>query len=534
VIVLFASASADGGEIRIWATGCTEKVESDRRSELPHACVWDTGARTVRLVGVRGEHVPFQVVVTADQVEVEGITVRVSDLRSDEGILPSGRVRVFLEHMVKVYAPSGLHGRRGYWPDALVPLTRPFDVRSARRDRGPVLRHQPLWIDIDVPRDKSGGTYIGTIEVAAAEKVLGSIGVELSIVDVVLPEERHFPAQMGFFYGREIARVHELKQDSPAFRELWFQYLGFLLEYRCDPTFIDLGVSGRVRGDKYVLEWTDPRLERFLVERGLTRFALSAVPPGVSRADVTEEQYRRWAGQYLVQVIAHARENGWYDRLVLLAPVDEPQSAEEYETVRYWARLVHEIDPAIPLAVTEQPLPEDPSWGSLVGYCNDWIVHGSLLDENREAVASRQAAGELVTWYISCDQLYPQPNYYIDREAADMRMLGWITWRYRLGGILYWATAGEGMLLYPGNLVEEYTGQEDVHGPVASLRLALLREGLEELELLRLLAESGQRGVADELAATLCRDIRDFTRDPDEIDAARGKLLAALVAARRP
>ncbi len=90
------------------------------------------------------------------------------------------------------------------------------------------------------------------------------------------------------------------------------------------------------------------------------------------------------------------------------------------------------------------------------------------------------------------------------------------------------------MLLYPGNLVEEYTGQEDVHGPVASLRLALLREGLEELELLRLLAESGQRGVADELAATLCRDIRDFTRDPDEIDAARGKLLAALVAARRP
>ncbi len=156
-------------------------------------------------------------------------------------------------------------------------------------------------------------------------------------------------------------------------------------------------------------------------------------------------------------------------------------------------------------------------------------------------------------WGVSCDQIYPQPNYYIDREAADMRLIGWITWRYRLGGILYWATtlwrevrdpwadaiswkrshcnapaAGQGMLLYPGNLIEKYTGQENVNGPVASMRLALLREGLEELELLQLLADSGQRAKADELAAALCRGVRDFTRDPREIDALRGRLLDAL------
>ena len=553
--LLLAALAAPQDALRVWATGCTEKVQDDRRAELPHRGVWDAEARTVHLRGVRGEHIPFQIVVTADHVEVEGVTVAVSDLRSGEDVLPAGRVGVFLEYMVKVYAPSGLHGRRGYWPDALVPLTRPFDVRSARRDRGPVLRHQPLWVDVSVPREQAPGTYRGELEVAAGDELLGTIGVELRVIDVVLPAERRFPAQMGFFYGRDIARLHELDQQSDAFRELWLTYLAFLLEYRCDPTFIDLGVSGRAQGDDYLVEWTDPELERFLLEHGLTRFALSAVPPGVSRSEATEERFRGWAEQYLAQVIDHAREHGWYDRLVFLAPVDEPRSAEEYELVRTWGALVHGVDPDVPLAVTEQPLPEDPAWGTLVGHCNDWIVHGSFLDGNREAIAARQAAGELVTWYVSCDQLYPQPNYYIDREAADPRMLGWITWRYRLGGILYWATtlwrevrdpwgdaiswkrshcnapaAGEGMLLYPGNLVEEYTGQEDVYGPVASLRLALLREGLEELELLELLASSGDRALADQLAASLCRDVRDFTRDPVKIDAARERLLTALAA----
>ena len=119
------------------------------------------------------------------------------------------------------------------------------------------------------------------------------------MIDVELPLARRFPAQMGFFYGRDIARVHELEEDSDAFRELWFEYLGFLLDYRCDPTFIDFGVTGRLDGDEYVVEWTDPRLEQFLIEHGLTRFALSAVPPGVAREGVPEERFRGWARQYL-------------------------------------------------------------------------------------------------------------------------------------------------------------------------------------------------------------------------------------------
>ena len=548
-----AASSPPGA--RVWAAGSTEKIQRATRSALPHSGVWDESARRVRLEGVRGEHVPFQVVVTADRVDLEKVTVELSELRSGVATIPVSAMKVYLEYFSKVYAPSGKNGRTGYWPDALVPLTRPFDIRSSRRDRGPVLRHQPLWVDLSVPAGQPPGVYEGRLTVKAGGRELGSLGVELKVWNVTLGKERHFPVQFGFFYGREIARIHGVEQDSDEYRELFFEYLGYMLDHRVDPAFISIGLAGGLKDGRYVLEWTDPRMEKFLFERGQCRFLIGAGPPGLSREGLAKEQYEEYVRQYLRQVIAHARESGWYERLSFTGAVDEPQTKKEYEAVRYWAELIHSVDPRVPVAVTEQPIPDKTAWGTLVGYCSEWIVHGNVLDKNREAIAARQAAGERVSWYISCDQLYPQPNYYIDRSAADCRMISWITWRYRLGGMLYWATtlwrevrdpwgdaiswkrshcnapaAGEGMLLYPGNLVERYTGQENVYGPVGSLRFALLREGLEELELLERLSALGGRDEADAIAASICGGVKDFSRDPNELDAARHRLIRAIAA----
>lgn len=541
--------------VRVWAAGSTEKIQHANRSQFPHTGAWDAQLRKVRIEGVRGEHVPFHVVVTADRVDISGVTVDVSELRCGDAVLPAAAVKVYLEYFSKVYAPSGKNGRKGYWPDALVPLTRPFAVRSSRRDRGPVLRNQPLWVDVEVPSAQQPGVYEGQVSVKVEGKEVGSLGIELKVWDVTLPGERHFPVQFGFFYGREIARIHGVDQDSDEFRELFFEYLGYMLDHRVDPAFISIGLAGGLKNGKYVLEWTDPRMEKFLFERGQCRFLIGAGPPGLSRARLTKEQYEEYVRQYIRQVISHARESGWYERLSFTGAVDEPQTRKEYDAVRYWADLVHSVDPRVPVAVTEQPIPDKAEWGTLVGHCSEWIVHGNVLDRNRETIAARQAAGERVSWYISCDQLYPQPNYYIDRSAADCRMIAWITWRYRLGGMLYWATtlwrevrdpwadaiswkrshcnapaAGEGMLLYPGNLVEKYTGQENVYGPVGSLRFALLREGIEELELLELLASLGGRDAADAIVASICRGVKEFSRDPNKIEAARYRLIREIAA----
>ena len=560
-IFLFNSFLPDPvhADIRIWAAGSTEKIQMDNRSDLPHDRIWDESTRTVKINGVRGEHVPFQIIVTADHVNVFKITMQKSALLSENKSISSENVLLYFEHIIKVYAPSGNHGEKGYWPDALVPLTRPFNIQSGERGRPPELRNQPIWTDIIIPADQSPGTYKGTITVFSHEDQIGIINIELTIWDILMPAARHYPALMSIG-TREIARVHGLDQDSPEFKALFYKYMELHLNNRIDPMNVgSLGLQGRIDNENYILEWTDEKIENFFIEQGLLVFLISADPPGIlheSGEKPFSETYKRYVSQYISQVISHARSKGWYEKLAFLGPVDEPRTADEYEAVRRWARLVKEVDPNVNFMVTEQPLPENPDWGSFVGLANYWIIHGNYLarENHVQAVLERQQAGEKVIWYISCDQEYPQPNYFIDREAADPRMVPWITWRYKLGGILYWTTnfwrevkdpwidpvvwklsecnaplSGEGSLIYPGNLAERYTGQDNVFGPVSSVRFELLREGFEEIELLYLLKNSGGEEAADQIVASICSGIRDFMRDPNVIDDAKEKIIQELL-----
>ena len=546
-------------EVKIWATGCTEKIQRDKRSGLPHDRIWNEQTNTVSMAGVRGEHVPFQVVVTADRVNVSGITLEQTPLNDGSNSLTADHISLYFEHLIKVYTPSGLHGEKGYWPDAIVPLTRPFNIRSGERGSPPELRHQPIWVDIMVPADQPPGTYKGSITVNSDEGELGKVNINLTVWDVVLPAERHYPALIRIG-TRDVARIHGLDEESPEFQELYYRYLEHALNNRVDPRgLLSFGLEGRIDNGNYKLTWTDQRMEEFFVEKGLLQFQLSAAPPGIPREEGEKpfsEAYKRYIRQYIEQVVTHARNNGWYNKLTFLCPVDEPRTRDEYEAVRRWAALVREADPHIQFMVTEQPLTQDPEWGSFVGHANAWCVHGNYLarDEHVRAIAERQQAGEQVIWYISCDQRYPQPNYFIDREAADSRMVSWITWRYDLGGILYWTStwwpevrdpwidpvtwklsgcndplSGEGSLIYPGNLAERYTGQENVYGPVSSVRFELLREGQEELELMYMLKELGGKSTADEIVETICKGIRDFTRDPNAIDEAKEKIVQEIL-----
>ena len=324
---------------------------------------------------------------------------------------------------------------------------------------------------------------------------LGKVNIRLTVWDVTMPLARQYPA-ISWIGSNDIARAHGLDQESPEFLELYYKYLEFLLDHRIDPGHIlSVGLEGHIEDGNYVLEWTDKRMESFLIDQGLQVFQLSAAPRGISRESGEQpfsENYKRYTRQYIEQVIAHAKNRGWYDRLAFLCPVDEPRNPDEYEAVRRWASIVKEVDPDITIGITEQPLPENPEWGTFVGYANSWIVHGNTLarDEHVKAISERQQAGEQVICHISCDQEYPQPNYFIDREAADLRMVPWITWqapsrRYPLLGRNLLAGSQRPMdrscnletfrmqcpplrrrhIIYPGNMVERYTGQVNLFGP---------------------------------------------------------------------
>jgi len=560
VLLAAAAIAADAqiarAETAVWGAGCTEKIGQHERSNLPHLGVYDAANRTIRLTAVQGEHAPFQLVVTAAGESLKDVTVHAGHLEAAEHRLPADAVSLYLEGYVHIYAPTVHHGDAGVWPDPLVPLSKPFDVVPRTRAGHTEQTNQPIWVDILVPRQQPPGRYRGHLKVLSAAREIGSVTVELEVLGVALPAQRKYPAHVGL-YSEQIARVHhlDLKDDGPLARALSRDYQRFLLQHRLDPRNEPFG-GGRIINGKYSLDWSRPELERLYAEEGRCQYQLSANPPGLPLQGISGPftgEYEQHARDYLRDLLARASRQGWKDRILLLSPCDEPDRPSEYEAIRRWSALVRSVDPQVRFAVTEQPVPEEKAWGSLVGHVNAWIVNGNCLISNAAEIQARRRAGDQVLWYISCDQLFPQPNYYIDRAAADPRMIGWITYRCQLDGILYWTTtywgevlnpwgdavnwksypcgspaAGEGSLLYPGNLVERYTRQQNVAGPIGSLRLALLREGLEELELLDLLARNGNPAAAQRIAERVCRDVRDFTRDPVEIEAARAELLREL------
>ncbi|MGH7293418.1 MAG: hypothetical protein ACRELB_00725, partial [Polyangiaceae bacterium] len=154
--------------------------------------VWSPG-EPVRLFAMRNESVALQVVVAADDAELEGVTVELPELRDADGAAmvdaPKSRlvgrpVERFVEHFVDVWRPSRgkLDGGSRGWepgsgppdgayvgrvPDALIPVEDapawdPYPMKVRAHQNGVV------WIDVNVPREQAPGAYRGVVTVQSS------------------------------------------------------------------------------------------------------------------------------------------------------------------------------------------------------------------------------------------------------------------------------------------------------------------------------------------------------------------------------
>ena len=78
---------------------------------------------------------------------------------------------------------------------------------------------------------------------------------------------------------------------------------------------------------------------------------------------------------------------------------------------------------------------------------------------------------------------------------------------------------GDGVLIYPG-----------ASGPIPSMRLRAIRDGLEDYDLLAMLAEKRGREAAEAHCRRLIRSMTDFDRDPEAAARVRRNLLQELAA----
>jgi hypothetical protein len=461
-------------------------------------------------------------------------------------MIPQNNVNLFLEHYIQIYAISSPVGAKGYWPDALAPLKIPFSMQAQYA----VVGNRPVWVDVYIPANTQAGIYKGTITVTRFEKVIETIGIEVEVYDFSLPEETHLITYFNISKG-ELARFYDKQASSPEIEQLTMNYFDFLFAHRMETWFNDpLVPELTIKGENVELKFNESRYDYFLNKMKTKRVILEANPHGLTRqinAEPFSPAFNKIVKAYLTQAESWFRKHGWRDRLVFNSPIDEPNTKEDYEETRRWAELVHEAVPGIPFLATESPVNRNADWGTLRGYVNNFCVHGNSLNdpEVKQALKEEQAKGGEATWYISCDQAYPQPNYFIDAPALDPVMVPWITARYHMNGILYWAANfwnqtpdpwldpvtfisgfdcsdgyvlnGEGSLIYPGDRTRRYTGQPDVNGPVSSIRFELLRDGIEDYEYLWMLKNKGDSDFAEKQVQNMVIDVSAFSRNLEEL-----------------
>jgi hypothetical protein len=507
----------------------------------------------VAIKAARNEYEPFQVVVRAGSAGLSSVNVEVGDLRGHHGqVIPRQNLTLYREHYVSVTkpCPKSKEGA-GDYPDALIPFVNPLDgkpIRNARFVAAPFDvapdANQPVWADVFVPKDATPGTYSGEVKVTAANQKAVTIPVRLTVWDFSLPDKPTTRSNFGGVDGG-VAKRHHLAENSPEARALERRYAQAMAAHRlCPPIPQYLLPAVRLDGS------IDPAPTHGALKEWIEAFQVTGIPLNLVGGDPLGQDRPRNV-RYLHDMYAYLKANDW-EKMAYIYVLDEPNDAKAYEEVRQRGKLIHEAQPGIKVLCTEQPTPEQPEWGTLVGSVDIWVPLWALCEER--SAAERLHAGDELWSYTALCQGKPgadTPYWEMDFPLLDYRIPLWMNWRNGITGLLYWTTVywdvagdvwtnsvtyapgpktfynGEGSLFYPGV-------DAGFAGPVTSIRLKQIREGLEDYEYLKLLVDAREGEFAMQTVQALARSWSDWDTNPAHLHEAREKLAQRLIQKAKP
>jgi glycosyl hydrolase family 123 len=521
-----------------WVASATEKIR-------PNAPARAQGE--ARVAAARNEFEAFQVVVTGPARQV---SARVSGLEGLDAKL--SRVEY-----ISLAQPSAADGAPGRWPDALVPDVDevvgekrnafPFDVAAGES--------RAIWVEVHVPAGAPAGAVKGqvTVTTAAGE---AAIPVTVEVRDFELPSTSSLRTSFGLSYG-VVAAAHGVSGEADA--QLRARYGQLALDHR-------LSLTG-LNDDGYHADMS--HFDRFygpLVE--------GSAPTRLAGARLTSVKYvggRTSVDEHAVWA-KHAREKGWFDRLFDYT-CDEPPLTCAWSDIPARAGAAHQADPEFRTLVTTQ-LQDAEDHGvakdidivvPVVNWMNDRPGNEFSGDQRPRYDAFLGAGSTHELWlYQSCmshgcggtvnigspseNDLYftGWPSYMIDASAARNRAMEWISFLERASGELYWETGnafradpwasqwdfsgnGDGTLFYPGTPAR-IGGQ--THIPVASIRVKMIREGMEDYEYLKALSDAGDPELARQIAREVFPNAWSTDVAPEKIEDARARIAARIVELR--
>lgn len=457
-----------------------------------------------------------------------GLTIGlVGPLAGAGGTIPASDVTIYREAYYDVVRASDTEGAPGPWPDALIPTVDPWrhEPRRAFPISVPAGENRVAWVDVLVPTAAAAGTYQGVLSVSWTASHV-TIPVRLTVLNWTMPSTSSLVTAFGMdwdtpclaAYGNDCI-THEA--DGWALKSL---YVRAALDNRISIPYVEYQPINSPQERAYFEQYMLPLIDGTAPTR-LPGARLTAVQVDNGSPDLAS--WREEAGA-----------KGFADRSFVYA-CDEPGTdAGAWSDCLSQARLARSIWPQVHVLVTAT-IDELDHFGAatlvdrlvpIVNYMDDKTGSGSGYEGDQRArydtYLSRR--GNRLWLYTSCmsdgcsgdsptDPYFNGwPGYVIDQPATQTLAMGWQSFSYGATGELYYAIDhdlasawtdqyafkgnGDGTLFYPGN-PRVIGGTSPV--PIESLRLKLIRDGLQDYEYLHFLAAHGQGARALAVVRTI-------------------------------
>jgi hypothetical protein len=176
----------------------------------------------------------------------------------------------------------------------------------------------------------------------------------------------------------------------------------------------------------------------------------------------------------------------------------------------------------------------------------------------KDRMAAEQEGGDEVWWYVTRYPHDPEITLSINDEAIKHRILFWQQKLYNVDGFLYYMvndwedsknwtkkyeqyasgtlvnTYGNGVLIYPGGALPEYVekyGSDGYPGPIGSLRLEDVRDGIEDYDYFTLLDSLYGEGTSTLIIKQVTQSLGEYSTDT-ELFAKMRLVLGNLIAAK--
>lgn len=509
---------------------------------------------TVRMAKNEIESLQIFLTTTADK---KGMSLEIGDIVNANGkvLETEQRYQYYykFEMFNELYSNIITNTTSDKYGDPLPKLVNPFDL-TANESKGFVVK-------IKTKADTEAGLYKSTVNLKDADgNVVKTAEFRVYVWNFTLDETPATATAFGLgSYDINMSDGEPEYIDPDGIIAKYKKYYDYLLEN---------GMSA------YAMpyEITDPRADEYLNDPRVTAVCTWQRAEGYGGAYYkTDEQ--------LVKIYEKLETNPEWLEKAYLYPVDEPYSMsgmnivkdvcehlmsvlpnyknynsvipltknqffynESFDTVEFVSQYVNILCPqsnGMKRYVPYADIKKDPD-AYPPGYAKeDWeerlgvkYYGSSFIDR----LPSFLDEGYKIWWYVCIGPGFPYPNFFQSYQGVNTRVVLWQQYMYNIDGLLYYATNnwegvtkgktnnGDGLLLYRGSMFGE-----DV-GPVPSIRMESVRDGIEDFQYLTQLENIADRDTAMTFVDRVTTHLLEYSEDYRDMVAVRTDLGFALEA----